>query len=190
MASRRPLVIGGVAAAVVLVVAGAVSAHAYSTAHRPHLDAAARRAVPAIESYLTTRAAGTWDGPVAKRNPGRAGWFCRADPVESRQAGGRLRVGVLAQCGEYLRRGGRLVIDAGYASPLVVAMVPQGSGYAPVHVAHPWDGTRFAWSVRQMFTADGARTALRRSTDGDFPEPAPAARRRFGLPAGAPIVQG
>jgi len=191
MASRRMVVLGSVAGVVVLV-GGVVLASAISrAAHRPHLDAAARRSVPAIEAYLPTRAAGTWDGPLAQRRPGQARWYCRADPIESRRrADGDLRVGVMAQCGEYLRDGDRLTIDAGYASPLVVVLQPRGSAYVPVRVAHPGDGTRFAWSVRKMFTADGARTALRAATDGDFPDPAPAARRGFGLPADAPIVQG
>ena len=191
MASRRMLLIGGAAAGIVLV-AGVVAAAAVSrNAHRPHLGAAARAAVPAIDAYLPTRAAGTWDGPLAQRRPGQARWYCRADPIESRRTpDGRLRVGVMAQCGEYLRDGDRLTVDAVYASPLVVVLRPRGATYVPVRAAHPGDGTRFTWSVRQMFTADGARAALRAATDGDFPDPAPAARRGFGLPADAPIVQG
>lgn len=190
MAARRTRVIGGAATA--MIVAGAVVAVAMSrTGPRPHLDVAARRSIPAIETYLPTRAAGTWAGPLAARQPGRARWFCRADPVDSqRDSSGRLRVGVLAQCGEYLRTGDRLTIDAGYASPMLVLLAPQGAGYRPVQVFHPADGTRFAWSLRQMFTPAGARAALRGATDGDFPDPAPDARRGFGLPARAPIVQG
>lgn len=189
--SRRTRVMCGVAAVLVLAAVVVVAAAVSRNAHRPHLDAAARRSMPAIEAYLPTRAAGTWDGPLAERHPGQARWFCRADPVESRRdPDGRLRVGVLAQCAEYLRTGDRLTIDAGYASPLVVLLQPQGNGFVPVHSAHPGDGTRFAWSVRQMFTADGARAVLRKTTDGDFPDPGPAARRAFGLPARAQIVQG
>lgn len=191
MASRRMLVIGGVTAGLMLVAAVVAAAAVSRAAHRPHLDPAARAAVPTIDAYLPTRAAGTWDGPLAQRRPGQARWYCRADPIESRHTrDGLLRVGVMAQCGEYLRDGDRLTVDAAYASPLVVVLQPRGSTYVPVRAAHPGDGTRFAWSVKKMFTANGARAAMRAATDGDFPDPAPDARRGFGLPADAPIVQG
>lgn len=191
--SRRTRVVAGVAAVAVLVAAVVVVAEVVAgNASGPHVGvAAARRSTPAIEAYLPTHAAGTWDGPLAQRHPGQARWFCRADPIESRRSSdGRLWVGVLAQCGEYLRTGERLTIDAGYASPLVVVLRPQGSVDVPIQAYHPSDGGRFAWSLRQMFTPAGARTALRGTADGDFPDPAPAARRAFGLPAQAPIVQG
>ncbi|HEY3686446.1 MAG TPA: hypothetical protein VGL93_25655 [Streptosporangiaceae bacterium] len=190
MPSRRTFVIGGVIAAVVLVAAVTVAVRAYDAAHRPHLDAAARRTVPAIEAYLPTAAAGAWAGPLAERRPGAARWYCAVTPIESRYAAGRLHVGIVAECAEYLRDGDHLVTDAGYASPLVIGLQRGGAGWTPVHVQHPGDGTRFAWSVNRMFTADGARVAMRASTNGVFPDPAPAARKAFGLPPRAPIVQG
>lgn len=190
--SRRTRVVAGVAAVAVLVAAVVAAEVVSRNAYLPHVGvAAARRSTPAIEAYLPTRAAGAWDGPLAERHPGQARWFCRADPIESRRSpDGRLWVGVLAQCGEYLRTGDRLTIDAGYASPLVVLLRPRGSVDVPVKAYHPSDGTRFAWSLRQMFTPAGAHAALRGAADGDFPDPAPAARRAFGLPARAPVVQG
>lgn len=190
MPSRRTLVTGAVAAAIVLVVGVVVAVRADDAAHRPRLDAAGRATVPAIEAYLPTRAAGTWAGPLAERRPGTARWYCSATPIESRYADGRLRVGIIAGCAEYLRQDGHLVTDASYASPLVIGLQRSGSRWVPVHVQHPGDGTRFAWSVRRMFTQNGARAALRASTDGRFPDPAPAARHGFALPPNAPIVQG
>jgi hypothetical protein len=190
MPSRRTLAIGAVIAAVVLVAAVTAAVRADDLAHRPHLDATARRTVPAIAAYLRTPAAGTWAGTLAEKRPGAARWFCGVTPIESRYIQGRLRVGIVAQCAEYLRDGDHLVTDAGYATPLVIALQRSGTGWVPVHIQHPGDGTRFAWSVTRMFTPDGARVAMRASTNGVFPDPAPDARTAFGLPANASIVQG
>lgn len=193
MPARRTVVIGGVTAAVVLaagVVAAIAGVRAYDAAHRPHLDAAARRSVPAIEWFLSTPAGGAWTGRLARQRPGQARWSCAVDPIESRVTSGGLRVGLLASCAEYLRDGDKLVTDASYSSPLVVTLTARGAGYAPAHAYHPGDGTRFAWSVRRMFTPDGARVAMRASANGAYPDPAPAARTAFHLPATAPILQG
>ena len=190
MPSRRTLVAVGVTAAIVLVAGLVTAVRAQGSAHRPHLDAAARRLVPAIERYLSTPAAGAWAGPLARKRPGQARWSCAVDAIESRTTRTGLRVGLLASCAEYLRDGDRLVTDASYASPLVVLLARRGSGYVPARVQHPGDGTRFTWSVRRMFTPAGARAALRASANGAYPDPAPAARRGFGLPPDAPIVQG
>ena len=190
MPSRRTLVAGGVTAAIVLVAGLVTAVQAHGSAHWPHLDPAARRLVPGIERYLATPAAGTWAGPLARKRPGQARWSCAVDAIESRTTPTGLRVGLLASCAEYLRSGDRLVTDASYASPLVVLLTRRGSGYVPVRVRHPRQPTRFVWSVRRMFTPDGARTALRASASGAYPDPAPAARRGFRLPPDAPIVQG
>lgn len=190
MPSRRTLAAGGVTTVVVLGAGVVIAVQAYGAAHRPHLDPAARRLVPAIERYLSTPAAGTWAGSLAERHPGKARWYCAVDPIESRATASGLRVGLLADCAEYMRDGDRLVTDAGYASPLVVRLTRRGSGYVPANVQHPGDGTRFAWSVRRMFTRDGARAAQRASADGAYPDPTPAARLGFGLPPAAPVVQG
>lgn len=186
--SRRRLMIGAVIVGSVLAL-GATAVAGWRRAHRPHLDAQARRSVPVVERYLATKPGGAWTGMPDAGSQRRARWLCTVAPIESAVHGDRMSMGVWATCGEYARQDDHLVTGAGYASPIRVTLVGHGGAWTARHAEHPDLGAGFAPSIRRMFTADGARVALDMS-GGPYPGSDAKARAVFGLPAEAPVTPG
>ncbi|MEU4703122.1 hypothetical protein [Nonomuraea dietziae] len=146
----------------------------------PHIDGAlAATAVPIIDRHLETSPELTW-----RTIPGELGprWFCTESVIETTRAGSSTRIGLVAACGEYARRGGDLLMGGGRSGPLVVTL----DGGKVTGVEQPADGAAFAPSVGRMLSERGAAEYWRRSrlrSDG-LASPDDEARRAFGLPPG------
>ncbi|MFE2695219.1 hypothetical protein [Streptomyces mirabilis] len=139
---------------------------------------------PVIEARLVTRAAGSGYGESMPAL--RAKWFCRAEALDLRENGDRVRAGVDTQCLEYGVRDGALVECGGAHLPQVVRLERDtDGGYRVVAQEEPPDGAGYAeWEENHFSFVSESRL------DDDAVTPAAletAARAHFGLPAGAPV---
>ncbi|GAA2352635.1 hypothetical protein GCM10010404_00320 [Nonomuraea africana] len=148
----------------------------------PHIDTAlADTAGPIIDGHLETSPDLTWKTIPGELHPR---WFCTERPIETTRDGSRTRVGLEAECGEYARRGGDLLIGGAWSGPLVVTL-DRGK---VVHVQQPIDGAGFVPSVNRMFSERGAAEYWRRyRLKKEMAAPEDEARVAFGLPPGTPV---
>ncbi|MEU4547476.1 hypothetical protein [Nonomuraea dietziae] len=146
----------------------------------PHIDSAlAATAAPIIDRHLETSPDLTWNTIPGELGPR---WFCTESVIETTRIGSSTRIGLVAACGEYARRGGDLLMGGGRSGPLVVTL---DSGKV-TGVEQPVDGAGFAPSVGRMLSERGAAEYWRRSRlrSDDLAAPDDEARRAFGLPSG------
>lgn len=144
--------------------------------------------LPAIEKFLDSPAAGAQTGGLlADGYPKlRSRTFCTATIIEIRRAGPRWRVGMVALCAEYARRGHTLV--TGSASVFNEVMVLAGGHYRVVSaVSDSWsEGPDTGWVDRHF--SRGAAREINSGTLPAPPDPAVQARRAFGFPPGTKAV--
>lgn len=172
LATGAGFLLAGTAVAVVLLTDPA----------EPELDEDLMRAVgPVVHADLPVNRKVTWPGSAAGR------WFCAERAVETRRDGSDVRVGLIANCSEYVRRDGVLVQNGGWSGALVVTLASGPDGYRVRDVEVPVDGAGHDASLQRMFSSAGYEE-VRRSASRAGPDPAPEARAAFGLPADAPVV--
>ncbi|WET76559.1 hypothetical protein P3102_20775 [Amycolatopsis sp. QT-25] len=178
--SRRWIALGAGAGC---LLAGTVVAVVLLTDHaEPELDEDLWRAVaPVVHAELPANRKHTWPGSPAGR------WFCAERAVETRRDGSDVRVGLIANCSEYVGRDGVLVQSSGRSGALVVTLASGPDGYRVRDIEAPVDGAGHDESLRRMFSTAGYEE-VRRSASRAGPDPAPEARAALGLPADAPVV--
>jgi hypothetical protein len=158
----------------------------------PHIDPRLRAEVtPMIRAHLEKR--NSTDALLAGSSPElKPRSFCDVRLIETRQRGADLLVGVEAFCEELARRGNALVRGTGASGGLLLTLRTNDATRTVVHVEEPGLGPDYTASLDRMFTEAG-RAELDRAVDrrgGSGEEWAyTEARRVFGLPPGAPVVE-
>jgi hypothetical protein len=152
----------------------------------PRVDPGLDRAVlPVVDRYLLTAPLGPLGGgtPPGKNGAAPRG-FCTERVIEIRPAGAGLRVGLVAWCAHYVRRGTEVTeLDAG----IMAGVLTVSPASAPARVSDvSWepDDVFSAWAPAH-FSSGGAAEVERIISDSaaNLTDPEGKARAAFGLPA-------
>lgn len=155
----------------------------------PAVDPHESRAVlPAIDSYLTSARTGLLSdrsstGPATR--PGVT-TVCAERVVEIRHSGGSLLVGLAADCGDYGRRGGALIM--GFSGESAVELTLSADAGKVTAVAYEPEDAPSSWFAAHFSVAGAAEfQRWQRGSDGGVPDTAVRARTLLGLPPSAPF---
>ncbi len=182
---RRSVTVGLLALG---VLGGAIGYAAYEEWAPPTVDAGESRAVlPAIDRYLTSDRTGllsdrSGTGPVTR--PGVT-TVCTERIIEIRRSGGDLRVGLAADCGDYGRRGGTLVMGTGGAS--AAEFTVSAATDLVTAAAYEPDDAPPSWFAAHFSTAGADEFQRWEDGSGAVPDSAVRARTLLGLPSSAPF---
>jgi hypothetical protein len=176
-------------AVVAVVVAAGLTTWWLSRDEPPMDEALLESVLPTINEQLPTTREVAYGGMLTGSDqPLPARWFCTTTPIEIQRQGTDIRVGLIANCGEYAHRDGALVSGSGSSGAMMVTVTGEPSAYRLAKVEWGRDGAAHEASIREMFTPAGAREALQAEQFGDTPDPTNQARQHFGLPSNAPVL--
>lgn len=148
---------------------------------RPDLQPAV---LPVIDRHLEENP--DFRGMLADRD---STWFCSEHVIEIREQPGKLLVGLMATCDEYVELDGALGAGSGYRGPKLVTVRDEDGSYAVESVQSAEDGDGYRASVDRMFTEEGAGAVLDHESH-ELENNTVAAKIAFGLPPDAPVVPG
>jgi hypothetical protein len=188
-ADKRSVRWWGIAAGVALAGAGVgpVIAHQRSSPAPPHVDAALERSVlPVVDRYVLTAPQGPLGSErPARKDPAGPRAFCTERVVEIRPAGTALRVGLVAWCAHYVRRGDTVTELDGGVTAGVLTVTPVTSPARVTAAFWEPDDTLSTWAPAH-FSAGGSAEVERilGNAGAHLTDPVARARAAFGLHAG------
>ncbi|WP_136723248.1 hypothetical protein [Actinacidiphila oryziradicis] len=140
--------------------------------------------LPVVDRYLLTDPLGPLgSGEPPGKNGAVARGFCTERVIEIRPTGAGLRVGLVAWCGHYVRRGTEVTdLDAGIEAG-VLTVSPASAPARVSDVAWEPDDVLYTWAPAH-FSPGGAAEVERIDSDSsaNLTDPEGKARAAFGLP--------